>query len=92
MPLVIVSLLLRRVELLALSDCVLSTNAWSSTANDLYFWFFVVGVLIDLICHLPRIGYEEAGNQSFERRGCLSLFLPPSLTLSVSLFMSPGFV
>lgn len=91
MPLVIVCLLLRKVELLALSDCVeLSTKARSSTVNDLYFCFFIVGVLIDLICHLPRIGYEGAGNQSFERRGCLSLFLTPSL--SVPLFMSPGFV
>lgn len=89
--LVIVFLLVQKAELLALSDCVeLFTKPWSSAVNDVYFQFFIVRGLIDLICHLPRIGYEEAGNQSFERRGCLSLFLSPSLTLS--LFISPGFV
>lgn len=88
--LVIVFLLLQKAELLVLSDCVeLFTKAWSSTVNDLYVWLFIVRVLIDLICHLPRIGYEEAGNQSFERRGCLSLFLSPSLTLSLLLCLCP---
>lgn len=68
MLLVIVFLLLRKAELLVLSDCVeLFTKAWSSAVNDLYVWPFIVRVLIDLMCHLPRIGYEEAGNQSFER-------------------------
>lgn len=88
----------KTAELLALSDCVeLFTKAWSSAVNDLFFFFFlyfIVPVHIDFICHLPRIGYEEAGNQSFERRSCLSLFLFPSLILSLSdsLFMSPGVV
>lgn len=93
MLLVTVFLLLQKAELLALSDCVeLFTKAWSSTVNDLYVWFFIVRVLIDLICHLPRIGYEEGGNQSFERRGCLSpVSVSISHSFSVSLFMSPGF-
>ncbi len=90
MLLVIVFLLLRKAELLVLSDCVeLFTKAWSSAVNDLYVWPFIVRVLIDLMCHLPRIGYEEAGNQSFERWGCLSLFLSPSLTLSLFLCLCP---
>lgn len=45
------------------------------------FWCFVV--LIDLICHLSRIGYDEADDQSFERRSCLSLFRSPYFTRSV---------
>ena len=61
----------------------LFTKPWSAAVNDLYFQFFIVRVLIDLICHLPRIGYEEAGNQSLERRGFLSLFLSAPLSVSV---------
>lgn len=41
-------------------------EARSSAVNDLSFLFLKVRVPIDLMCHLPRIGYEEAGNQSFE--------------------------
>lgn len=64
-PLVTVFLLLLKDELLALSDCVeLFTKPWSSTVNDLYVWLLIARVVIDLICHLPRISYEEAGNQS----------------------------
>lgn len=61
----------------------LFTKPWSAAVNDLYFQFFIVRVLIDLICHLPRIGYEGAGNQSLERSGPLSPFLSASLSVSV---------
>lgn len=84
MLLVILLLLLHKAELLALSDCVeLFTKPWSSAVNDLYFWS-IVGALIDSMCqNMPKISYEDAGNQSYEMRGCLSLFLAPSRSLSV---------
>lgn len=57
----------------------LFTKPWSAAVNDLYFQFFIVRVLIDLICHLPRIGYEGAGNQSLERSGFVSVSVGVSL-------------
>lgn len=81
---ILLLLLLHKAELLALSDCVeLFTKPWSSAVNDLYFWS-IVRALIDLMCqNMPKISYEDAGNQSSERRGRLSLFLSPSCSLSV---------
>lgn len=58
-----------------------SSDCAQLPVNDLSFWCFVV--LIDLICHLSRIGYDEADDQSFERRSCLSVFRSPYFTRSV---------
>lgn len=88
--LVILFLVLRKAELLALSDCVeLFPKPRSSAVYDLYFWSFIVGALIDLICqNMPKISYEGAGNQSFEMREVVCL----CCCLRLSLFVSPGFV
>lgn len=62
------------------SDCA-QLSACPLLSMIRLFWCFVV--LIDLICHLSRIGYDEADDQSFERRSCLSLFPSPYFTRSV---------